>query len=56
MACACAGSHAILLDMDSGAVDLAEKLSLFSEHWSPKIIASLNDYEIKPVPWPKEDD
>jgi mannose-6-phosphate isomerase-like protein (cupin superfamily) len=30
-------------------VDLAEKLSLFSEHWSPKVVARLNDYEIKLV-------
>jgi mannose-6-phosphate isomerase-like protein (cupin superfamily) len=30
-------------------VDIAEKLSLFSEHWSPKVIAQLNDYEIKLV-------
>ena len=30
-------------------VDLAEKLSLFSAHWSPKVIARLNDYEIKLV-------
>ena len=28
-------------------VDLAHKLSLFSEHWSPKVVARLNDYEIK---------
>ena len=28
-------------------VDLAEKLALFSEHWSPKVVARLNDYEIK---------
>jgi mannose-6-phosphate isomerase-like protein (cupin superfamily) len=28
-------------------VDLADKLSLFSEHWSPKVVARLNDYEIK---------
>ncbi len=31
------------------AVDLAKKLSLFSEHWSPKVVARLNDYEIKVV-------
>jgi mannose-6-phosphate isomerase-like protein (cupin superfamily) len=31
------------------AVDLAQKLSLFSEHWSPKVVARLNDYEIKVV-------
>jgi len=30
-------------------VDLAEKFSLFSEHWSPKVVARLNDYEIKVV-------
>ncbi len=30
-------------------VDLAEKLSLFSEHWSPKVVARLNDYEVKLV-------
>jgi len=31
------------------AVDIAEKLSLFSEHWSPRLVARLNDYEIKLV-------
>ena len=30
-------------------VDLHEKLSLFSEHWSPKVVARMNDYEIKVV-------
>jgi mannose-6-phosphate isomerase-like protein (cupin superfamily) len=30
-------------------VDLAEKLSRFSEHWAPKVVARLNDYEIKTV-------
>jgi len=35
--------------MAHGVVDLAEKLSLFSEHWSPKVVARLNDYEIKVV-------
>jgi mannose-6-phosphate isomerase-like protein (cupin superfamily) len=30
-------------------IDLAEKLSSFSEHWSPKVVARLNDYEIKVV-------
>jgi hypothetical protein len=28
-------------------IDLADKLSRFSEHWSPKVVARLNDYEIK---------
>lgn len=30
-------------------VDLEEKLALFSEHWSPKVVGRLNDYEIKVV-------
>lgn len=30
-------------------VDIAQKLELFSEHWSPKVVARLNDYEIKLV-------
>ena len=30
-------------------VDLADRLALFSEHWSPKVVARLNDYEIKLV-------
>ena len=28
-------------------IDIASKLALFSEHRSPKVIARLNDYEIK---------
>lgn len=31
------------------AVDLRHKLGLFSEHWSPKVVARLNDYEVKVV-------
>ena len=30
-------------------VDIASKLSTFSQHWSPKVVARLNDYEIKVV-------
>ena len=30
-------------------VDLGAKLALFSEHWSPKTVAELNDYEVKVV-------
>jgi len=29
------------------AINLKEKLSLFSEHWSPKIVANMNDYYFK---------
>jgi mannose-6-phosphate isomerase-like protein (cupin superfamily) len=29
--------------------NLKQKLSLFTEHWSPKIIAQLNDYHFKVV-------
>lgn len=35
--------------MPEEAIDLATKLSSFSEHWSPKVVGQLNDYEIKLV-------
>jgi mannose-6-phosphate isomerase-like protein (cupin superfamily) len=31
------------------AINLGEKFSKFSEHWSPKIIAQMNDYHFKLV-------
>jgi mannose-6-phosphate isomerase-like protein (cupin superfamily) len=30
-------------------VDLAAKLSLVHQHWSPKVVAKLNDYDVKVV-------
>jgi len=33
--------------MSQQSINLQEKLSKFSEHWSPKIIAQMNDYHIK---------
>ena len=35
--------------MIAEAVDLERKLSLFTEYWSPKVIANVNDYEVKVV-------
>jgi mannose-6-phosphate isomerase-like protein (cupin superfamily) len=35
--------------MSNVPIDLAEKFASFSEHWSPKVVARLNDYEIKAV-------
>ncbi|MGG5260695.1 cupin domain-containing protein [Phycicoccus avicenniae] len=35
--------------MAAEPVDLAAKLALFTEHWSPKAVAALNDYEVKVV-------
>ncbi|KYH45585.1 cupin domain-containing protein [Branchiibius sp. NY16-3462-2] len=35
--------------MSGPVVDLAEKFDLFSEHWSPKLVATLNDYDVKVV-------
>jgi mannose-6-phosphate isomerase-like protein (cupin superfamily) len=32
-----------------GKINLKDKLSLFSEHWSPKVIAEMNDYQFKLV-------
>jgi mannose-6-phosphate isomerase-like protein (cupin superfamily) len=28
-------------------VNLADKLASFDEHWSPKIVATLNDYDVQ---------
>jgi mannose-6-phosphate isomerase-like protein (cupin superfamily) len=33
--------------MNYHPINLQDKLSKFSEHWSPKIIARMNDYQIK---------
>lgn len=35
--------------MADDVVDLDEKLGLFTEHWSPKLVARVNDYEVKVV-------
>lgn len=35
--------------MEFKAINLEEKLSMFSEHWAPKIIAQMNDYHFKVV-------
>lgn len=31
------------------AINFQDKLQLFSDHWSPKIIAQMNDYHVKLV-------
>ena len=35
--------------MSSEKINLKEKLSKFSDHWSPKVIAEMNDYQFKLV-------
>ena len=35
--------------MTRSPINLAEKLSKFSEHWSPRVIAEMNDYQFKLV-------
>jgi len=35
--------------MSSEAINLAEKLAAFSEYWSPRVVAELNDYQFKLV-------
>tara|TARA_B100001989_G_scaffold250380_1_gene227392 strand:+ start:535 stop:933 length:399 start_codon:yes stop_codon:yes gene_type:complete len=37
------------VEMYSKKVNLKEKFSKFSEYWSPKIIAEMNDYQFKVV-------
>jgi mannose-6-phosphate isomerase-like protein (cupin superfamily) len=29
------------------AIDLKQKFSLFTEHWQPKVVAEMNDYQFK---------
>ena len=33
--------------MKPSSINLAEKLRLFGEHWTPKVVGELNDYQIK---------
>ena len=33
----------------AGPVDLAEKLSRLTKHWSPRVVAEMNDYQLKVV-------
>ncbi len=35
--------------MTYAAINFADKLARFSDHWSPKIIAQMNDYQFKLV-------
>lgn len=33
--------------MSDAVVNFAQKLSLFHDHWSPRVIAEMNDYQFK---------
>lgn len=35
--------------MNYRAINFREKLGLFEEHWTPKVIAEMNDYQFKVV-------
>jgi len=35
--------------MKTDTINLAEKLTKFSEHWSPRVVAEMNDYQFKLV-------
>ncbi len=35
--------------MSDAAINFNEKLATFSEHWSPRVIAEMNDYQFKLV-------
>lgn len=37
----------LVLEMDYSPINLKEKFSKFTERWSPKIIAQMNDYHFK---------
>ena len=36
-------------ERDYQAINLSEKLGRFTEHWSPRVIAEMNDYQFKLV-------
>jgi len=48
--------------MKPTAINFAEKLGKFSEHWSPRVVAEMNDYQFKLVKfqgefvWHRHDD
>ena len=35
--------------MNRDVINLAEKLALFQDHWSPRVIGEMNDYQFKLV-------
>ena len=35
--------------MTRSPINFAEKLSKLSEHWSPRVVAEMNDYQFKLV-------
>lgn len=35
--------------MSRNAINLADKLARFSDHWAPRVIAEMNDYQFKLV-------
>ena len=37
----------VLTRLRMHAISLQDKLTLFQDHWSPKVIAALNDYQVK---------
>src|ERR1051326_6406442 len=36
-------------EMNYQAINLGRKFDLFSEHWQPKVVAEMNDYQFKIV-------
>lgn len=37
------------MDMAKSVINLKDKLTKFSDHWAPKVIAQMNDYQFKLV-------
>jgi mannose-6-phosphate isomerase-like protein (cupin superfamily) len=35
--------------VNRSAINLRDKLALFAEHWSPRVVAEMNDYQFKLV-------
>jgi mannose-6-phosphate isomerase-like protein (cupin superfamily) len=41
--------HRSEIDMTKKAINFTDKFSKFNEHWSPRVIAEMNDYQFKLV-------
>lgn len=35
--------------MNKAVINLPEKLSKFSDHWAPRVVAELNDYQVQTI-------
>ena len=49
LTCQSLGEKTVKKTMEYAAINFSQKLGTFSERWSPKVIAQMNDYQFKLV-------